>query len=424
MRRIRKNTSHIFKTKWRKKVRAYRGKLENVYAIRPTEHTVFLLKETAYYKSAKLGHQCPTSIYKYEKNIKDIDLQSNFLQNSKSENQEEVSTAKIINFPTRIKKRLPNQRRKPTNSETKAKVIRLNKYPRQYNVPKTLAEHYPLNQEDCAQLQSKSGREFTLNAINEILLDMSKRLERQFKSKARFIAYFSKCLMYEMRDAVKISNENFKINANQSTEEIEAKQQEEYLAEIEYNLQVSPEWRFKKKIAAILDRTKAYDFLKNYRSSALEEGVFKIYLDKNIELSKMDRAIILQQVKATHERFDLSTTEFQTIETIEIIMPEKKSIPEQIEKTNNRLDDRQLQVTPALTGIWGNVRKILISYYGEKGSALDRSWFSKLTAIEDAAVKILTLTSPTRFICCYIQEHYQYLIKQFCEEEGYRLEIC
>ena len=238
LRRIRKNTSHIFKTKWRKKVRAYRGKLENVYAIRPTEHTVFLLKETAYYKSVKLGHQCPTSIYKYEKNIKDIDLQSNFLQNSKSENQEEVSTAKIINFPTRIKKRLPNQRRKPTNSETKAKVIRLNKYPRQYNVPKTLAEHYPLNQEDCAQLQSKSGREFTLNAINEILLDMSKRLERQFKSKARFIAYFSKCLMYEMRDAVKTANENFRIRANITEEERNytelERQREKFLSADEY----------------------------------------------------------------------------------------------------------------------------------------------------------------------------------------------
>ena len=219
LRRIRKNTSHIFKTKWRKKVRTYRGKLEHVYAIRPTEHTVFLLKETAYYKSVKVGHQCPSSIYKYEKNIKDIDLQSNFLQNSKNENQEEISTAKIINFPTRIKKHLLNQRRKPTNSETKAKVIRFNQRRNWYPEPKTLAEHYPLSQEDCTQLQSKSGREFSLNAMNEILLDMSKRLDRRSESKTEFIAYFGKCLMYEMRDAVKTANENFRIRANITEEE-------------------------------------------------------------------------------------------------------------------------------------------------------------------------------------------------------------
>jgi hypothetical protein len=139
----------------------------------------------------------------------------------------------------------------------------------------------------------------------------------------------------------------------------------------------------------------------------------------------MDRTVILQQVKATHETIDLSTTEFQTIETIEIIMSKMESTIAKIGQANNHLDDRSLQIIPppALTGIWGNVRKILMSYYGEKGAALDRSWFSKLTAIEDTVGKSLTLTSPTRFICSYIQEHYQYLIKQFCEEKGYRLEI-
>jgi hypothetical protein len=145
---------------------------------------------------------------------KDIDLASNFFENSESKNQEETSTAKIINFPTRIKKRLPNQRRKSTNSETKAKVVRLNQYPRQYNTPKTLAEHYPLNQEDCTELQSESGREFSLNAMNEILLGMSrkpKESQLKFPSKAAFMSYMTKCLMYEMRDAVKTDNESFRI---------------------------------------------------------------------------------------------------------------------------------------------------------------------------------------------------------------------
>ena len=56
-------------------------------------------------------------------------------------------------------------------------------------------------------LQSSSKREFSLNSMNEILLNMSKRLSnRYFKSKKGFLSYMSKVFAYEMRDAVKINN--------------------------------------------------------------------------------------------------------------------------------------------------------------------------------------------------------------------------
>ena len=41
---------------------------------------------------------------------------------------------------------------------------------------KELKDFYPLTRDDCQKLQSSSKREFSLNAMNEILLDMSKRL--------------------------------------------------------------------------------------------------------------------------------------------------------------------------------------------------------------------------------------------------------
>jgi hypothetical protein len=50
--------------------------------------------------------------------------------------------------------------------------------------------------------------------MNEILLDMSKKLDKRFCSKAQFIAYFGKCLRFEIRDAVKTGNDNFYIKAN------------------------------------------------------------------------------------------------------------------------------------------------------------------------------------------------------------------
>jgi hypothetical protein len=150
----------------------------------------------------------PVYIYKENKNIEDIDLKSNFLQNSK-----EVKTVPIETV--KFKKRLPNERKKPTNAERKAKIYRFN----QYKEPQDLKHHYPLTKEDGSKLQSLSGREFSLNAMNEILLDMSKRLDNRFCSKAQFMAYFGKCLRFEMRDSVKTGNDNFRIKANILEEE-------------------------------------------------------------------------------------------------------------------------------------------------------------------------------------------------------------
>lgn len=150
----------------------------------------------------------PLYIYKENKNIEDIDLESNFLQNSKSF----ICPKKSV----KLKKRLSNERKKSTNAERKAKIYRFN----QYKEPQSLSHNYPLIKEDCTKLQSLSGRDFSLNAMNEILLDMSKRLDNRFCSKAQFMAYFGKCLRFEMRDSVKISNDNFRIKANISKEKV------------------------------------------------------------------------------------------------------------------------------------------------------------------------------------------------------------
>lgn len=141
-------------------------------------------------------------IYKENKDIEYIDLKSNFLQNSES--------SIFPKKPTKLKTRPANERKKPTNAERKARIYRFN----QYQEPQDLKHHYPLNKDDSAKLQSLSGRDFSLNAMNEILLNMSKRLDNRFCSKAQFMAYFGKCLRFEMRDAVKTGNDNFRIKAN------------------------------------------------------------------------------------------------------------------------------------------------------------------------------------------------------------------
>jgi hypothetical protein len=154
---------------------------------------------------------------------KDIDLESNFFQNSK-----------------------------------KAKVYHFN----QYKEPQNLKHHYPLNNEDCANLQSKCGRSFSLNAMNEILLDMSRRVDRKFRSKAQFLDYFGKSLRYEKRDAVKTDNVNFRIKANITEEERQYAKRESFLSRAEckvHDLENRTTDGFQKvSVLGILDKLQIY----------------------------------------------------------------------------------------------------------------------------------------------------------------------
>ena len=145
-------------------------------------------------------------IYK-ENNIENIRSNVHAHESNFSQTSEAISTSVK---PIRLNRRKPNERKKPINADRKAKVVHF----KQYKEPKNLKDHYPLNQEDCRTLQRTSGRLFTLNAMNEILLNISNKRDRRFCSKAQFLVYFTYVLKYELRDAVKTSNDKFHIKAN------------------------------------------------------------------------------------------------------------------------------------------------------------------------------------------------------------------
>ncbi len=100
-----------------------------------------------------------------------------------------------------------------------------------------LASFYQLIQSDVDLLQKVLGRDFTIIAVNEILLKLSKRYtQHRFPSKEAFMSYMGKVLSYEMRDAVQISSVDFKLNCNRNEQEVA---QQRYLEEIEYNADTS-----------------------------------------------------------------------------------------------------------------------------------------------------------------------------------------
>ena len=160
----------------------------------------------------------------------------------------------------------------------------------------------------CSIIRTKCGKDFTNRAIREIAkaVSRSKKGAKAFFYHIKgFIAYLAKILTYEKRDPVKISSTNYYITANQTDSEKEMREQEKYLTDIEYSLQVSPEWHLKKKLAATLQREKAYNILTSWKNLEItKEGIAKLSLTKPVFITEIDKKIILSQIKATHERIE------------------------------------------------------------------------------------------------------------------------
>ena len=279
------------------------------------------------------------------------------------------------------------------------------------NEAKKLRDFYPLSKDDCYKLQLLSGREFSLNSMNEILLDMSKRLtDRYFNSKKAFFNYMSKVFCHEKRDAVKINNDNFKIKNNLNLDEIEKEEREKYLNKIEENKEISSEWQLKKKLASKLQTETAYKLLKSFKFIDVNNGICNLYLSKHLELSDTEEKIILQEVQATYQQLNSADEGLGPIESLKIIMPAKGST---VSINQNKIEKSTL---PA--GMWGRVREKLIEIYGE---ATDRNWFSKLTANIDEVRKEIKLKAATDFIKDWIETNYLQTIERIVNNQQFKL---
>jgi hypothetical protein len=328
--------------------------------------------------------------------------ESNFLQNLQGVRIEENITPEIVQFseepvkPANLKRRLPNERKKPTNTERKAKIYHFN----QYKEPQGLSYHYPLTKEDASRLQSLSGRDFSLQAMNEILLDMSKRRDNRFCSKAQFMAYFGTCLKYEMRDAVKTGNDNFYIKANTTQTEqgeiIKAKQIEQYLANIEQQAitNVCPENQLKARIANVLEPLRSYELLSNIKDFAVVGGIVKIYLKADFQLSWFETDLILSQVKSIY-----STPEVN-IESVEYVV---ENVCKQINGQNEVWTKATVATQTLQQGIWGDICHKLIAIYGVH---IYNNWFSKLSPVIDEQNRTIELKAPNSFIQEEITKRY------------------
>lgn len=274
-----------------------------------------------------------------------------------------------------------------------------------------------LTEDMCEIIRSNCGRNFTNRAIKEIAkaVSRSKKGSKAFFYHIKgFIAYLSKILRFEKRDPEKISGDNYYITSNQTEEEQDIKKQEKYLSEIEYSLQVSPEWHLKKKLAAVLERAKAYDVLTSFKSLDIKQNKALITVNKHIELSKEDKNIILNQIRATHERVD-DKGNIEYIESFEIITPDRSTTHLDSSASPIELDQGFLK----REGIWDKVREKFATL---EGDAIEKSWTARLKADIDKNNNTINLIAPTPFIRDWINSNYLFKLESIAKDFGYNID--
>ena len=367
---------------------------------------------------------------------------SNFLQNSNSsiqtksvefiKEQKERSVAEVIIDNTHteqtplklrnVKKRKKNQRKKPTNSSMKGKIIKLVSYSK----PKSLGEmHQLLDQGMYDELRSKSGREFSNNFIAQKVLAMSKNpaITASFRYKAGFISYMSLALRHELHDAVKTSGESFRLRVNRTEEDWQDSEVEKFLTGIEQEAirHVCSENQLKAKLANALEKTKAYQLLSKLKEFKVCGDTAQIHLNRVLSLTEHEKALILAQVQATYETVDFNGN-YQAIEHLEFVV-EKSAHDLCLAKSSNsniqgqNLGSNRSEPLKLPKGVWGDVLQKLISEYGVDTY---KHWFSKLTATVDEFTKTIELKASSSMIQEWIDNNYGESLARIIANMGMR----
>lgn len=341
---------------------------------------------------------------------------------NKTSNTRSISNKKIL--------RLEDNKRKFTSTDifsnvnqeqkidTEAKAIykETNDFSKRY---KQLKDFYPISLEDCYSLQKSSGRQFSLNAMNEILKNMSKRLaDRIFYSKKGFLSYMSKVFKYEKRDAQKTNSSNFKIVSNLSDIEQKRRIQEKYLSDIESSRRAKPEDNLKRKLSSVLDRSKAYELLTAYKKMEIKNGEeCCIFLNKSITLSKIEETIILSQVQATLN-CNVNKDTLINIKSIKFLSTEKNI--NLVKKARARVINNSTEESKKIT-TWEKIKTIFARSIGQDGDAINKNWLSKLEVEINEVTKTVNLQASRDFVKDFIEERYIFDISRVINHIGFKL---
>jgi hypothetical protein len=136
----------------------------------------------------------------------------------------------------------------------------------------------------------------------------------------------------------------------------------------------------------------------HFRRLEVTRDVMQIYLTDSVELTAFEKSVVLRHVQSIYSTEDVSIAELEYI-------IDNSSIRKFASKP---VTQAKLTLSEIPTGIWGEIRKVLISNYG---ADVDRNWFSKLTANVDEVASTIELKYPSQFVADWISTNYEDTIK-------------
>lgn len=257
---------------------------------------------------------------------------------------------------------------------------------------KKFEDFYPLSETELDKINFLSGRNFNLNAMNEILSSMAKKLpNHSFASKKAFLNYMSKAISAELRQAELVNNSEFKINLNKSPDEQVIHKYEKFLEKVESSRDSSLQATLRKKIAAIYEPEKSYEILTKLRFIEDREGQIRLIFQNNMDFSRRDLAILRTEIK--------SIVGEKKLEIVEVGR-KIQSIPPKREENN----------------LWSDVRKAAKNIFGE---GVDQSWFSRISPIIDEDEKKISLKADTDFIRNWMENNYMHFLTNQLADKGF-----
>jgi len=251
------------------------------------------------------------------------------------------------------------------------------------NKRKSIAELYPIIEEEVVRLQMTSGREFNLNYINKLVEKLGKQYpDHGFYTRELFLGYLSKALTNELRQESVVNNEVFKFKAND-----EETRKQNYLSKVEESRGTCRQSQLRKKIAASFDTDTSYKLVTSciFRDK-IQNNIFEVITSVSLDLTDNQHTILIDLVRSVYGN---------EAEHINFIISHSPKIdtPSEIPILNLGKEG----------SIWNKVSKKLLEHYGE---GIHRSWFSKLEAEESKTQNRLILKAPTNFIGDWIKSNY------------------
>lgn len=130
----------------------------------------------------------------------------------------------------------------------------------------------------------------------------------------------------------------------------------------------------------------------------MEKGTVQIKLYEHVELTELEKDVVLSQVKATHET--LINGVFTPIMGIKYTVADKPIT----------FTARAMNMLPR-NGVWGNIRNKIAELIGKDGDAIDTNIFSKLEAEIDEQNKQIKLKAPINHLKVMIEDVYMHEIR-------------